>query len=183
MNSERKVASKNLAPRPNFSELGEGSMARRKLTKRRTTWRGVSDSTMARAHSATGEALLVPGRNSKLIFNRGRTDTDRSGLLRKRCSKCLLTSTCNAFESITGITQSVLLRGAAQLTKHSSRFLAERSADFVAETTPHNRDRLSGPKYADRTKSHAVSRWQRETAAAPSAEKGESIIPINSYMC
>ncbi len=77
-----------------------------------------------------------------------------------------------------GITQSVLLRGAAQLANHSSRFLAERSADFVADTTPHNRDRLSGPKYADRTKSHAVSRWQRETAAAPSAEKGESIIPI-----
>jgi hypothetical protein len=44
-----------------------------------------------------------------------------------------------------GITQSVLLRGAAQLTNHSSRFLAERSADFVADTTPHNRDVFLGP--------------------------------------
>jgi len=39
--------------------------------------------------------------------------------------------------------QSVLLRRAAQPNDHLSRFLSERPADFVDDTTPHNRDVLS----------------------------------------
>src|ERR1700682_2742558 len=41
------------------------------------------------------------------------------------------------------VMQSVLLRRAAQPNDHLSRFLSERPADFVDDTTPHNRDVLS----------------------------------------
>src|SRR5438445_13848131 len=40
-----------------------------------------------------------------------------------------------ARQSVTDITQGVLLRGAPQPTTHPSRFLAERSADSVDDTT------------------------------------------------
>ncbi len=47
--------------------------------------------------------------------------------------------------------RSVLLRGAAQARNHLSRFLAERSADFLDGTTPHNHDVFLEPKHIDRT--------------------------------
>jgi len=50
-----------------------------------------------------------------------------------------------ARQSVKDITQGVLLRGAPQPTTHPSRFLAERSADSVDDTTPHNRDVFLGP--------------------------------------
>ncbi len=40
--------------------------------------------------------------------------------------------------------QSVLLRRVAQLSSRLSRFLAERSADFVNGATPHNDDIFPG---------------------------------------
>jgi len=40
--------------------------------------------------------------------------------------------------------QSVLLRRVAQLSSRLSRFLAERSADFVNGATPHNDDVFPG---------------------------------------
>src|SRR5437016_12876661 len=55
------------------------------------------------------------------------------------------TSIRYARQSVTDITQGVLLRGAPQPTTHPSRFLAERSADSVDDTTPHNRDVFLGP--------------------------------------
>src|SRR6266566_3897186 len=59
--------------------------------------------------------------------------------------RCWPTFTCYALQRVTGITLSVLLRGAAQPTNHLSRFLSERSADFVDDTTPHNREVFLGP--------------------------------------
>ncbi len=57
-----------------------------------------------------------------------------------RSVRLLPISTCNAFESITDITQSVLLRRVAEPSDSVPRFLIGRSADFVNGTTPHNPD-------------------------------------------
>ena len=64
-NSERKVASKILAPKGRTcSHWVKAVWCVAKLTKAANHfWRGVSDSAMIRTHQATGEALLAPGRN------------------------------------------------------------------------------------------------------------------------
>src|ERR1700730_4121373 len=73
------------------------------------------------------------------------------------------------------VMQRVLLRGAAQARIHLFRFLAERSADFLDDTTPHNRDAFLGTKRTDRTRTSCCLSMAARNSSSPIGVDGMNL--------